>query len=511
MLLPFSPPPLPSQAGNTGKYLTTNGAKPSWGSVSSGQKPYTYIVAASGGDYTTLGAALAASSNGDSIYIASSTIEAASVTCALTDLTIICSNPTAVQVGMGSYTLTLSGTGLLLKNVGVSLSTGQVLLSGANALATGCVFSVSGVGPAGGSVHVSGNYSTLQGCQYISSNTTARTYPEIELSGIGNTINGCYILCSASTSDTTTVQASVYMAGTGGVLSNSTLVSNANNTHLAIGLVSADQTVSDNFIYTTDVFIYAAGNGFHNISNNNLQNNYNDYSTYSIYLNAPRCVVSGNIIQPSLNAPAYAIYDSQLASQQIISNNSIYLGSTSTGLVAIYTYYGNGIITNNFIYKGAIGVEIASTSTGAFVGSNVTSSTTTPLSNSSTSTVFGIDSSSAQILTNKSIIKRVTALTVSGSTYTPDVDTTDIATISSPTAAFTIANPTGTFNDGQQLTVRILSGTTAYGITWGTEYISSGIATLPTTGVASKTITMGFQYDATKAALVLLAVDNTGY
>lgn len=103
-------------------------------------------------------------------------------------------------------------------------------------------------------------------------------------------------------------------------------------------------------------------------------------------------------------------------------------------------------------------------------------------------------------------------LAVSGSTYTPTlVAPKNVLHIATPTAAFTIANPTGTAADGQSLILEIVSGATAYGITWGTAYKSSGVATLPASGVASKTITCGFLYNTAKTAWVLLSLDAVGY
>jgi hypothetical protein len=122
-----------------------------------------------------------------------------------------------------------------------------------------------------------------------------------------------------------------------------------------------------------------------------------------------------------------------------------------------------------------------------------------------------VGTTDTQTLTNKQLTPRVVTLTVSSNTYTPNCGTTDTALISSPTANFTIANPTGTPVDGQSLIIRILSGTTAYTASYGTIYLSSGIATLPTAMVISKTVTLGLQYNAAKTKWVLLAVDSTGY
>jgi len=112
------------------------------------------------------------------------------------------------------------------------------------------------------------------------------------------------------------------------------------------------------------------------------------------------------------------------------------------------------------------------------------------------------------------IPKRVVTLTVAGSTYTPNAGSTDRALITNPATAFTIATPSGTAVDGQQLVFRI-KHTAALAITWTTgaagAYLASGVAGLPTTTVANKTITAAFEYDTTQARFVCLATDIIGY
>lgn len=103
-------------------------------------------------------------------------------------------------------------------------------------------------------------------------------------------------------------------------------------------------------------------------------------------------------------------------------------------------------------------------------------------------------------------------LTVTGTTYTPTCAFTyTVAHINTPTANFTVGAPKNGGTDGQVLILHILSGATIYTPTWNAAYLSSGIATLPTTLVASKTVTCGFQYDAKKGKWVLLALDTKGY
>jgi hypothetical protein len=110
------------------------------------------------------------------------------------------------------------------------------------------------------------------------------------------------------------------------------------------------------------------------------------------------------------------------------------------------------------------------------------------------------------------IAPRVSTLTASSGTYTPNVDTTDVALISAPAAAFTVAAPTGTPANRQRLRIDIISDATGRITTWNAAYISSGIAALPTTAVpASKTVSLGFEYNSTISRYVLLAADLVGY
>jgi hypothetical protein len=59
--------------------------------------------------------------------------------------------------------------------------------------------------------------------------------------------------------------------------------------------------------------------------------------------------------------------------------------------------------------------------------------------------------------------------------------------------------------------IRIKDNGTARAITWGTSFVSSGVATLLATTVASKTHRVGLIYDSAAAKWVCVAVDATGY
>lgn len=106
--------------------------------------------------------------------------------------------------------------------------------------------------------------------------------------------------------------------------------------------------------------------------------------------------------------------------------------------------------------------------------------------------------------------KIVKALTAASNVYTIDVAATNIATITSPAANFTVTT-TGTPFDGQDITLRIKSGATAYTPTWNAVFLSSGSASLPSSLPASKTATLQFTYDAANSKFVLMRLESVGY
>lgn len=83
----------------------------------------------------------------------------------------------------------------------------------------------------------------------------------------------------------------------------------------------------------------------------------------------------------------------------------------------------------------------------------------------------------------------------SSATVTP-VSTNDLVKITAQAVGLTLANPTGTFTEGQALMIRIKDSGTAQTIAFGTNYRAVGV-TLPTTTVISKTMYLGIIYNST--------------
>jgi hypothetical protein len=83
----------------------------------------------------------------------------------------------------------------------------------------------------------------------------------------------------------------------------------------------------------------------------------------------------------------------------------------------------------------------------------------------------------------------------SSATVTP-LSTNDLVIITAQAAGLTLANPTGTFTEGQALMIRIKDNATARTIAFDTNYRAIGV-TLPTTTVISKTMYLGIIYNST--------------
>jgi hypothetical protein len=94
----------------------------------------------------------------------------------------------------------------------------------------------------------------------------------------------------------------------------------------------------------------------------------------------------------------------------------------------------------------------------------------------------------------------------SSATVTP-VSTNDIVTITAQAVGLTLANPTGTFVEGQALMIRIKDNGTAITIAFDTNYRVIGI-TAPTTTVISKTMYLGIIYNSTDAKFDIIGLNQ---
>ena len=96
----------------------------------------------------------------------------------------------------------------------------------------------------------------------------------------------------------------------------------------------------------------------------------------------------------------------------------------------------------------------------------------------------------------------------SAATVTPNADADDLVIITAQAAALTLASPTGSPVQGQQLVIRIKDNATARAITWNAIYRASDDLALPTTTTVSKTMYIGFIYNSTDTKWDLVSLIN---
>lgn len=113
----------------------------------------------------------------------------------------------------------------------------------------------------------------------------------------------------------------------------------------------------------------------------------------------------------------------------------------------------------------------------------------------------------AETLTNKRVNPRITTV-ASSATPTPDSDATDEFTVTALAAGATFGAPTGTPVDGQKLIIRVKDNGTARALGFNAAYRFSTDLPAPTTTVLSKTLYLGFIYNAADSKWDCLAILN---
>ncbi len=112
-----------------------------------------------------------------------------------------------------------------------------------------------------------------------------------------------------------------------------------------------------------------------------------------------------------------------------------------------------------------------------------------------------------ETLTNKRINPRFATITTSA-TPGPTGDTIDYFTVTALAGSATFAAPTGTPVEGQKIVFRIKDNGTARALTFNAIYRASTDLAVPTTTIVSKTLYVGFMYNATDSKWDLLATLN---
>lgn len=146
---------------------------------------------------------------------------------------------------------------------------------------------------------------------------------------------------------------------------------------------------------------------------------------------------------------------------------------------------------------GKVQINTTGSATGVLKASNLAESITLEFPNkvSGTYTVATTADFSGTNTGDQTFLNARVQTVTSSATVTP-VSTNDLVIITAQAAGLTLANPTGTFTEGQALMIRIKDNGTARTIAFDTNYRAIGV-TLPTTTVISKTLYLGIIYNST--------------
>lgn len=347
-----------------------------------GQTLVTHIVAASGGTHTTLGAALAAASSGDVIWVREGTYSESTITSALDNITIIGESREASIVSMAGNVLTLSGTGVTLVGVQVTCSTGSFVFSGASQTFINCVFKTSTNTTATMSFQGTDKY--VMGCRFEfnsasagfrimqntgdrakyldnifilagESSTTAQGV--IEVYGSYMKFNNNHIRCTAGTNKRPTIGFGKASGAQMGTFTGNTIVAESNTGGLILGSSALYNTITGNNFYVTGAACDISGTG-HVITGNHFTSQANASGDYGVVVNGgTKHTITGNYLRGG--------------------------GSSSTAAISLAASNTNCTISGNEISDWATGISIASgCDTNNITGNNISASVTTPISDS---------------------------------------------------------------------------------------------------------------------------------
>jgi hypothetical protein len=176
------------------------------------------------------------------------------------------------------------------------------------------------------------------------------------------------------------------------------------------------------------------------------------------------------------------------------SGRTIKLHTEDNHLSQIITTFSTGLTALNGLTDQVQNFATGTTGTD-FAINSVTSTHTFNLPTASATNRGALSSADWTTFNDKaSYTPRVQ--TVASSATVTAVSTNDIVTITAQAVGLTLANPTGTFVEGQSLIIRIKDNGTARSIAYGTNFRAIGV-TAPTITVANKTTYIGCIYNST--------------
>lgn len=383
--------------------INAGATAPEWATSSAGQTLVTHIVAASGGTHTTLGAAVAAAANGDTIYIREGTYVESAITSALTDITIIGENAESAILSLGTTTCNFSGTGVQIINCGITSSTGKLTLGGARAKLTNCKRTVTGSPGATSAILMSGVDAVIENLYFETTSATSTATSAIIMSGERAKISNSNLLLNL-------VNASAVGVGfqdTGSIITGCTFkpITSGEGGGKAISMSQQGVANNNNFRgYTSsqtgafingDSYAVVSGNEFAGgklgvliTTNSSVTGNVfkgtNGNSGICVSVTGDHNSVTGNTMD--LNAGSVTgVTIAANCDRNVVSSNMML--ALTTG-VSIGSAANDNVVSGNVIYAATTGITITSTATNSTITGNDLVGCTTYITNSGTASVL---------------------------------------------------------------------------------------------------------------------------
>jgi hypothetical protein len=511
---------LPSQTGNNGKVLSTNGTDTSWiasggsGTVTSVAQTFTGgIVSVAGSPITTAGtlALTVAGTSGGIPYFSSATGWASSAALASNALVVgggAGVSPSTITTGTGVTTALGVNTG----TAGAFVVNGGALGTPSSGTLTNCTFPTLNQNTTGTAANVTGTVAIANG----GTGQTTATAAFNALSPI--TTTGDLIIGNGSNSATRlAIGTNAQVLTSNGTTATWATPSGGGSaaTPTALGTVFGDTDSASPFTTALGNSALASATGTNNTAAG-------WFAANGVTTGASNSVFGANAMRANTDGG----FNSAFGAESLRLLTTTGGGNTALGAEALYS---NTASFNTGVGRGA-GYAISTGANNLCVGYNAGKSGTNNLTTGSNNIIIGVNAAaSSATVSNETTIGNssttmtrifgklelqngayagISATVASASTITPTSDTTNQYTVTALAAAATIAIPTGTPDDGQRLTIRIKDNGTARALTWTTSAGGYRIVgtTLPTTTVVSKVLYVGCIYNSQDSFWDVIAV-----
>jgi len=362
-----------------------------FGGGGGGQETYDIIVAPSGGDYTTLGAALAAASAGDRILVKNGTYTESSLSTSLAGLTIIGQSKGSTDIQILANNWTFSGANVSISNLKITYTTGDWNLTGANAYMSNC-HHYANTTSSTGYIYVTGVRATITGCIIESqSSSTSSTAYLLYLNGEHGTVSDCKFNTQVRSLAVIKVTKpwciissnTFYYYGTGSattdiidvntgfnsitIADNSFDLRDATNEPHAITCAAYYSTITGNLISGGGDKTLQASNGSV-VSGNVLKY----FSGTGVYITGPNAVVTGNFISAISTSSTTGILTTSSADNSLFSGNT--LDTLNIGVSVVSGADNCSVGLNNFS-NTTTDISDAASGTGYLIGAVVDDTT----------------------------------------------------------------------------------------------------------------------------------------